>query len=181
MATAGNTSSPTGADNTGNYRLAVSFVMPEAGTLTNISVWCRNGSGANNLVLGLFSNNAGVPGNLLASTGSVAEAVGGSLALSTGSASVALTSGTTYWIVVANNAAGGTSGNHVTGLLLFGGTLFYCAGNGFPADGTWNSQPDVGTDPAGNMTAYITYTPSGGGGGVTIPVFAHHYRQQAIQ
>lgn len=161
MSTIGNTATPTGEDNTGEYRIAFPFTMPENGTLTGLSAWCRNGTGANNIIVALYTDASGLPGTKLADTGSLAETVGGSLGLASGSASVSLSVGVTYWLVVSDASAGGNSTVHVVGKIATG-TLYYSAGVGAPSSAAWAASGDFGTS-TGSGCMYATYTPAGGG------------------
>lgn len=164
MATTGNTATPTGTDDTGAFWLAYRFTMPEAGTLTNISAYCDNTGGTpNNLVFGLYSDNAGTPGTQLATTGTVVEPGGGPpTSLISGAASVALVNGTAYFIVVSNAATAIAPSGHQTGVIATG-TLYYSqdnTGTGLPGTNAWTGTGNFGTS-TGDICAYITYTPSG--------------------
>jgi hypothetical protein len=154
----------------------VSFTMPENGTLTSLSAWCRNNCGANNILLGLYGDTAGWPGAKLVATSPIAENFGGVLALATGSASFSLVSGTKYWVVVANVASPANGGCHSSGISAGVGLLVYMQGDDLPSSNVWTSGTH-GTDPEGALSAYATYTPSGGGGKAP-PILPGGYRPQ---
>jgi hypothetical protein len=71
---------------------------PASGALVNISIYIDPASsGPDSIELGLYSDNAGVPGTLLAATSSVNNPAPGTwLVLTTTAATV--TSGTNYWL-----------------------------------------------------------------------------------
>lgn len=156
MATFGNTATDTAVDDSFDTRLATLFVAPESGTITAMSARVRFASATDTLYIGFYSDNAGIPGTLLASV-SQSVSSSGSIALVTiTGGTYAFTGGTSYWIVIAPGA-GGTSafkaGYTATG------TIKYDTHNNLPASGTWST---TGTF-TGSICAYVTYTPSGGG------------------
>lgn len=164
MSTIGNTATPTAEDGTGAYALAISFTMSENGTLTKLSMYCRNSTAANNVVISLFGDNGSNQpdlSNKIADTGSLTETVGGAAngTLTEGSASGSLTNGTKYWLCGSNTSAAGDHDNHKMGLTT-GGSFLYRSGNGIPT-GTW-ATGDFGTHSGDTPTMYATYTPSGG-------------------
>jgi hypothetical protein len=163
VATLGNTTQSS-TDSTGDYALALPIVMPAGGgTLTNISAWCQN-AGANNVKMSLYSDNVGLPGTKIVGPGAVAEPTPTG-AFVTGSASTSLVAGTTYWIILQNNATGGNAGGHISGIIT-SGTLYYAHWGGTdPPANNWNGSDDEGTSASKSLSAYITYTTGGGGGG----------------
>ncbi len=94
---------------------AFAYTAAASGTTTDIQLYVNSGTTATELFLGLYSDNGGKPGSLLA-TGSISSPTAGAWNdVTVGSATV--TAGTSYWI----------------GLLGTGGQLFYpdtAAGSG---------------------------------------------------
>ena len=76
---------------------AAACTMSEDGTLTSISVYNDTNASADNLVMGVYSDNAGVPNTLLRQTVEATDLVAGwnTLNLTSG---LTVTSGTTIWL-----------------------------------------------------------------------------------
>jgi hypothetical protein len=103
------------------------MVASATGTAGTVSVWVDTSSAANDLQISLYSNNAGLPGTLLAA-GSTSTPTAGAWATIALSGSASITSGTTYWLgvtssdygLVLRDRTGGTCTAHATNTPLGG-------------------------------------------------------------
>jgi hypothetical protein len=164
MATLGNTATDTSTDGTNDDRLAYSYVAPEAGTITSMTARMRYATSTGTLNISFHADNAGVPGTLLSSVSQSVTNSGVIAAITISGGTYAFSNGVTYWIVVSSDA-GQTHG--FTNGLTAGSGVIYSDGNGIPGGGgtAWTTNGSIASK---QICAYVTYTPSGGGGGRTL-------------
>jgi hypothetical protein len=160
MATLGNTATETSTDGTNDDRLAYSFVASESGTITSMTARMRFSASTGTLNISFHADNAGQPGTLLASVSQSVTNSGTIAAITISGGTYTFTGGVTYWIVVGCDA--GSTHGFVNGLTAGSGVI-YSDGNGIPGGGgtAWTTN---GTIASKQICAYVTYTPSGGGG-----------------
>jgi hypothetical protein len=116
---------------------AVQITMPQSGILQSVSIFWNSNPGVN-FLLGIYSDNAGVPGTLLA-TSAVAVTNGGPSQTLPTTTQPTLTTGTKYWLTTQQQSS-------VGGYFDSGGLgAFY---NGEPWTGTlpttWSGTPGTG-------------------------------------
>ena len=155
--TLGYTSKGSGTD-TGDsgYMNGSRFLMgSRAGTVSSISVYVAGpigGSGHNQYQLAIYTDNSGVPGTLIATTGT------GTLqanAWNTLPLTATLSANTYYWFFYNTNGAS-SSVNNMTYSPGVSGQTVYSAPTPF---GTWPSNFGGVTADAWKFSIYVTYTP----------------------
>lgn len=164
MATFGNLS--TGTTPTDNPSINTCWVKAlttpaSNGTLNSISVYGNILSGAPQLGVALYSDNAGVPNARLAQEVTTMGSFAAGFGVVTTNISVAISAGVQYWfgVLMLPGAAGNDANIHFDAA---SGIEFYFQGLGaiFPA-----TMSGATSDNTERWSVFGTYTPSGGGGG----------------
>jgi formylglycine-generating enzyme required for sulfatase activity len=171
MATLGYTS--VGASD--SFGLAENFVFAagpytasENGTIDSVSV--RTGS-AVGITLGVYNDSSGTPGTLVADSAGGTSTSGG---WTTQAVSGSLVSGQAYWVAWNTSVASDFKYDTPASQQIEFAASAYSAGT---LPGSFPGSPTEVTNR--QYSAYITYTP-GGGGGPVVPVFMNQLRQQGI-
>jgi hypothetical protein len=117
-----NVGATTPGSSTGAYNglTATQVAVAQTGTLQSLSIFWFSDAG-NNFLLGVYSDNAGVPGTLLATT-EVGVSVIGLQTLPVTANNVVLTKGNQYWITVQTQAGIGGYFDSTTGVGAFYGS-----------------------------------------------------------
>lgn len=158
---------PTTTDNiSSNVIWAKATSLPSAGDLTTISVFCKIRAGTPTIKVAIYSDNAGVPGTLLADSGATVGTPAAGLAYVTVACSFTLVASTQYWFAVIvplglTPTLDVDWGFDTNGSLTEG---YFKVNGGSPGNTTFLANGSGASGFANERFAvYGTYTPAGGG------------------
>lgn len=115
-----------------NTLFAIRVTAASAGTLTDLSMY-NSGNSALNIKLAVYADNAGVPGNLVASTGPIALTMTAGV-ITTPVTPVAVAAGDYYLAGVIDASGSPIPVDNTTSLTLYGTSMSFASS--FPASGT---------------------------------------------
>lgn len=163
MATFGHTGIGANEDfSTASNSRGSKFTAPANGTISKISVYVSSYFSSSNLRVAIYSDVAGVPTTKLAESGSATSVTGGNQWYDV-NISLAITSGTVYWLVFWSSGADFDSQYDTPGDVSNQGTFDSTAT--YP---TWDDPYIQGFALDRKYSVYATYTASGG---VVVPYY----------